>query len=148
MAATTTSGDAAAAAPVLVNGADEENWVEVRSGLQTASEAATNSSPTPAGAGNSWQQVATSTGGSAAAGNFEQSSNAANWTYIDASGFESVAVFNGLLLAPSSGVPTPPPPPPLSHGGGVFRPRGSRGRGGGGGRGHYQRGISSNNVAR
>ena len=143
------------AAPMLVNGADEENWVEVRSGsnLQTPSEAA-NSAP-----GNSWHQVAPVVATTGSAGNFaEQSnSNAANWTYIDASGFQSVAIYNGLLpLAPPAGVPTPPPPQTESHGNsdvrfhgsGVFRPRGFRGRGGaGGGRGHYQRGIS-NNVAR
>lgn len=139
---------AAASSEKLVNGADEENWVEVRSssslgGLQTASEAATNSSP-----GNSWQQMAPVVATSAA-GNFAEQSSNANWTYIDGSGLESVTIYTGLLPAP--------PPPAESHGssdvrfhgggGGVFRPRGSRGRGGGGGRGHYQRGIS-NNVAR
>ena len=130
--ATPSEAVAAATPPMLVNGGsgavDEENWVEVSgSGLQTASEAAVSSDP-------QWQQVAAAAPVVAP----EQ-----NWTYIDASGFESIAVYNGILIAPT---PTQPPPPLPSHDA-VFRPRGSRGRGGGG-RGHYNRGISSNNVSR
>ena len=121
---------------MLVNGggsgaADEENWVEVSGsgGLQAASEAAVSSDP-------QWQQVAAAAPVVAP----EQ-----NWTYIDASGFESIAVYNGILIAPPPTQPLPPPPP-LPSQDAVFRPRGSRGRGGGG-RGQYNRGIS-NNVAR
>ena len=146
MAAAVPTATPGEAAPMVNGGgsggaADEENWVEVSGSggsLQTAaSEAAVSSDP-------QWQQVAPPA---------EQ-----NWTYIDASGFESIAVYNGILIAPpptqvTQPLPpqvTQPLPPPLPSQDAVFRPRGSRGGrggGGGGGRGQYNRGIS-NNVAR